>query len=158
MSRFAKTCPPDKSATSLGFEAKFWLASDKHRSDMGATGDKYVALGKAFLKNLSGFPLEPLRTGRDCIAVPDIRQINGAALRELQLGTSLTKHRTEDVFSEIEARGHGQLLPLSGDPFHKFNDGWGLASNMNIQVDQRLSRRHEADDDTEDACSFHSTL
>jgi hypothetical protein len=65
------------------------------------------------LKPAKRFTLEPLRTGRDCIAAPDIGQINGAALRELhlrrRLGASLTIHRADDVFSEIEARGHGYL-------------------------------------------------
>lgn len=65
------------------------------------------------LKPAKRFTLEPLRTGRDCLAVPDIAEINGAALRELHLrrkrGTNLTIHRGDDVFSEIEAHGNGYL-------------------------------------------------
>ena len=65
------------------------------------------------LKSAKRFTLEPLRTGRDSLAAPDVDQINGAALSELHLrrkqGTNLTIHRADDVFSEIEARGHAYL-------------------------------------------------
>lgn len=65
------------------------------------------------LKPAQRFTLEPLRTGRNCLAVPDIAEINGAALRELHLRrkrrTDMTIHRGNDVFSEIEARGNGYL-------------------------------------------------
>lgn len=61
--------------------------------------------------------VEALRTAaegcRSSLAAPDVDQINGAALRELHLrrkqGTNLTIHRADDVFSEIEARGHAYL-------------------------------------------------
>lgn len=65
------------------------------------------------LKPAKRFTLEPLRTGRGCLAAPDLVQIREPALRELhlrrKLGTSLTIHRADDVFSEIEARGQTYL-------------------------------------------------
>lgn len=65
------------------------------------------------LKPARRFTLEPLRTGRNCLAVAEIASIDGIVLRELQLRrrltSSLTIHRADDVFTEIEAHGHGYL-------------------------------------------------
>jgi hypothetical protein len=65
------------------------------------------------LKPAKRFTLEPLRTGRNCLEVADIASIEGVALRELHLrrrrSSSQTIHRADDVFTEIEAHGHGYL-------------------------------------------------
>ena len=48
-----KSSPSDKSAATIGFEAKLWLAADKLRNNMDAAEYKHVVLGLIFLKYIS---------------------------------------------------------------------------------------------------------
>ena len=48
-----KTSPNEKSAATLGFEAKLWMAADKLRNNMDAAEYKHVVLGLIFLKYIS---------------------------------------------------------------------------------------------------------
>lgn len=65
------------------------------------------------LKPSRRFTLEPLRSGRECLLCPDVDSIAASMLRELHLrriGTTRTTiHRADDVFEEIEERGHDYL-------------------------------------------------
>jgi type I restriction enzyme M protein len=49
----SRTTSPKDSTTSLGFEAKLWLAADKLRNNMDAAEYKHVVLGLIFLKYIS---------------------------------------------------------------------------------------------------------
>ncbi len=56
-----KASPSDKSAATIGFEAKLWLAADKLRNNMDAAEYKHVVLGFIFLKYISD-AFEEMRT------------------------------------------------------------------------------------------------
>ena len=47
------TQPTDASSSTIGFEAKLWLAADKLRNNMDAAEYKHVVLGLIFLKYIS---------------------------------------------------------------------------------------------------------
>ena len=45
-----KTKPENGNGSTLGFEAKLWLAADKLRNNLDAAAYKHVVLGLIFLK------------------------------------------------------------------------------------------------------------
>lgn len=87
--------------------------SESIRELYRAVFSRHIFGDSSTLKLANRFTLEPLRTGRNCLAVGEIAAIEAVALRELHLrrrrSSSQTIHRADDVFAEIEAHGHGYL-------------------------------------------------